>query len=290
MSQEKIEQLEKIAKTIRREIIEMLARAGSGHTAGSLDMVEILVALYFEILKHNPQNPAWGKRDRLILSHGHTCPALYATLAEAGYFPKTDLRTLRKFGSPLQGHPHREWLKGLETSSGPLGSGLSQAIGMALADRANLETKSPSFGDLVSKISGNKYFYCLMSDGEMQCGQTWEALMLAGKEKLTNLVAIIDRNGIQISGQTKKIMPLEPLRKKLEAFNWRVLEIDGHNFEQIIGAVETAKKIDEKPTIIIAHTIPGKGFPEFENDYRWHGKVPASGVRHLRLLENGKCK
>ncbi|MCK4386547.1 MAG: transketolase [Candidatus Pacebacteria bacterium] len=267
-NKEKIEKLEKIAKTIRREIIEMLARAGSGHTAGSLDMVEILAALYFEILKHNPQNPAWEKRDRLILSHGHTCPALYATLAEAEYFPKTDLRTLRKFGSSLQGHPHREWLKGLETSSGPLGSGLSQAIGMALADRVN------KFGGKASKDSGDKYFYCLMSDGEMQCGQTWEALMLAGKEKLTNLIAIIDRNGIQISGQTKKVMPLESLRKKLEAFNWQVLEIDGHNFEQIIEAVGTAKKTAAKPTIIIARTIPGKGFAEFENDYRWHGKAP----------------
>jgi len=251
--------LEEIAKSVRQEIIKSLAEAGSGHTAGSLDMVEILVALYFKLLKHNSQNPDWAERDRLILSHGHTCPALYAVLAEAGYFPKTELQTLRKFGSKLQGHPHREWLRGLETSSGPLGSGLSQAVGMALSARMDLSAQ---------------YFYCLMSDGEMQAGQTWEALMLAGKEKLTNLIAIIDRNGIQIGGLTETIMPLEPLREKLEAFNWQVLEIDGHNFEQISGAVETAKKIQEKPTIIIAHTIPGKGFAEFENDYRWHGKAP----------------
>ena len=259
MSKEEILKLEKVSNTVRKEMMEMLIQAGSGHTAGPLSMTDIFVAMYFNILKHDPQNPDWEERDRLVLSHGHTCPALYTTLSEVGYFSKIELQTLRKFGSPLQGHPHREWLQGLETSSGPLGSGLSQAIGMALANRINLD---------------NEYFYCLMSDGEMQAGQTWEALMLAGKEKLSNLVAIIDRNGIQIGGLTKDIMPLEPLRDKLEAFNWQVLEIDGHNFEQIIGAVEVAKKTDSKPTVIIAHTIPGKGFPEFENDYKWHGKVP----------------
>ena len=269
--------LAEIAKNVRQEIIKSLVKAGSGHTAGSLDMVEILVALYFKLLKHKPQNPDWAERDRLILSHGHTCPVLYAVLAEAGYFPKTDLQTLRKFGSNLQGHPHREWLKGLETSSGPLGSGLSQAIGMALADRNK-------FGGKASGKTGDKYFYCLMSDGEMQCGQTWEALMLGGKEKLANLIAIVDRNNIQIGGLTETIMPLEPLCEKLEAFNWQVLEIDGHNFEQISGAVETAQKIKDKPTIIIAHTIPGKGFAEFENDYRWHGKAPAK-VSSLKSQE-----
>ncbi len=275
-----IKDLEKIATTVRQEIIEMLRQAGSGHTAGSLSMTEIFVAMYFNILRHDPRNPDWGGRDRLILSHGHTCPALYAVMAEAGYFPKDELQTLRKFGSSLQGHPHKEWLKGIETSSGPLGSGLSQAVGMVLADRID------HFSDLedldVGCLSGKerKFFYCLMSDGEMQCGQTWEALMLAGKEKLSNLIAIIDRNNIQISGETEKVMPLEPLRDKLEAFNWQVLEIDGHNFEQIIGAVATAKRTtglpfeENRPTIIIAHTIPGKGFPEFENDYHWHGKVP----------------
>ncbi len=271
----KVEDLEKSAKVIREEIIKMLIQAGSGHTAGPLSMVEILVSLYLNILKQDPQNPDWAERDRLILSHGHVCPALYAVMAEAGYFSKTELQELRKFGSPLQGHPHREWLKGIETSSGPLGSGLSQAVGMVLADRIN------TFPGLDSK-KVNKFFYCLMSDGEMQEGQVWEALMLAGKEKLANLIVIIDRNNIQISGPTEKIIPLEPLRDKLEAFNWQVLEIDGHNFEQIIGAVETAKKVinlpfeENKPTVIIAHTTPGKGFPEFENDYRWHGKVPSA--------------
>jgi len=269
----KIEDLEKKAVIVRNEVVAMLKQAGSGHTAGSLSMVEIFVAMYFNILKYDPQNPDWEERDRLILSHGHTCPALYATLAEVGFFPKTDLLSLRVFGSALQGHPHREWLKGIETSSGPLGSGLSQAVGMALADRIDyFSSQDPQ--------SEKKFFYCLMSDGEMQAGQVWEALMLAGKEKLANLIAVIDRNGIQISGQTEEVMPLEPLRDKLEVFNWQVLEINGHNFEQILEAVETAKKnsnlpLEEKrPTIIIAHTVPGKGFSEFENDYHWHGKVP----------------
>ncbi len=270
-----IEQLKASALTIREEIIKMLTQAGTGHTAGSLDMVEILVALYLRILKHDPQNPSWEERDRLILSHGHVCPALYATMAEAGYFSKTELQSLRKFGSSLQGHPHREWLKGIETSSGPLGSGLSQAVGMVLADRINHFSNRDSFKE-------GKFFYCLMSDGEMQEGQVWEALMLAGKEKLANLIVFIDRNEIQISGQTEKVMPLEPLRDKLEAFNWQVLETDGHDFEQIIGAVEVAKKnIDlpfeeNKPTVIIAHTTSGKGYSEFENDYKWHGKVPTA--------------
>jgi transketolase len=271
----KFEDLEKSARVVREEIIKMLIQAGSGHTAGSLSMVEILVSLYLNILKHDSQNSDWSERDRLILSHGHVCPALYAVMAEVGYFPKTELQELRKFGSSLQGHPHREWLKGVETSSGPLGSGLSQAVGMVLADRINY------FSDSGSQ-KAKKFFYCLMSDGEMQEGQVWEALMLAGKEKLANLIVIIDRNNIQIGGSTEKIMPLESLRDKLEAFNWQVLEVDGHDFEQIIGAVETAKKVvglpfeENKPTVIIAHTIPGKGFPEFENDYRWHGKVPST--------------
>lgn len=272
-----IENLEKTAKIIRDEIIKMLVQAGSGHTAGSLSMVEIFVAMYFNLLKHDPTNPDWEERDRLVLSHGHTCPALYAVMAEAGYFPKNELQTLRKLGSSLQGHPHKEWLKGIETSSGPLGSGLSQVIGMVLADRidffSDLDLGGPS-------EKTRRFFYCLMSDGEMQCGQTWEALMLAGKEKLSSLIAIIDRNNIQISGETEKIMPLNPLRDKLEAFNWQVLEIDGHNFEQIIEAVTTAKKLtdlpceEHRPTMIIAHTLSGKGFSEFENDYHWHGRVP----------------
>jgi len=277
-----IKKLEEKAVIVRNEVVDMLKQAGTGHIAGSLSMVDIFVAMYFSILKFDPQNPNWGERDRLVLSHGHTCPALYATLAEVGYFSKTDLQTLRKFGSPLQGHPHREWLKGIETSSGPLGSGLSQTVGMALAN--DMDVGRPRTSDVhgrrTSTSPDGKFFYCLMSDGEMQEGQVWEALMLAGKEKLANLIAVIDRNGIQIGGPTKEVMPLEPLRDKLEAFNWQVLEVDGHNFEQILEAVKTAKKIsdlpfeEKKPIIIIAHTVSGKGFPEFENDYHWHGKVP----------------
>jgi len=273
MENKTIDKLKNVSTLVMTEVVEMLKEAGSGHIAGSLGMVDIFVAMYFNILKHDASNPDWDERDRLVLSHGHTCPALYVTMAEAGYFPKSKLRELRKFGSVLQGHPHREWLKGIETSSGPLGSGLSQAVGMALADRINY------FSDLESK-KNKKFFYCLMSDGEMQEGQVWEALMLAGKEKLGNLVVIIDRNNIQISGEVKQVMPLEPLHEKLESFNWQVLEIDGHDFKQILEAVEIAKKIallpfsETRPTVIIAHTIPGKGFPEFENDYHWHGKVP----------------
>ncbi|MBU4536443.1 transketolase [Patescibacteria group bacterium] len=242
-------------------MLRMLAKAGSGHTAGPLGMIDILVALYFGILKHDPKNPDWEDRDRVIYSHGHTCPALYTVMAEVGYFPKSELDTLRKFGSPLQGHPHREWLKGIETSSGPLGSGLSQAVGMALAEK-------------IDNPISDKSFYCLMSDGELQEGQVWEALMLGGYKKLNNCIAVIDRNHIQISGKTEDVLGLEPLRDKFEAFNWDVLEIDGHDYKQLIGAFETAKKIEDKPVMIIAHTIPGKGFSEFENDYTWHGKVP----------------
>ena len=267
-----IQNLENKSEIVRREILKMLAEAGSGHTAGPLGMTDILVALYFQILKHDSKNPEWKDRDRLILSNGHICPVLYAVMAEVGYFPKSELQDLRKFGSMLQGHPHREWLKGLETSSGPLGSGLSQALGMALAEK-------------IDNPQSEKKFYCLMSDGELQEGQVWEALMLAGHKKINNLIAIVDRNHIQISGRTEDVVSLEPLRDKFEAFNWDVLEIDGHNFEQIIGAVETAKNIKEKPTIIIAHTIAGKGFKEFENDYHWHGKTPDKELVEKILAE-----
>lgn len=261
LDDKKIKELTKKAKDIRISIIESLVEAGSGHTAGPLGMADIFTALYFHNLVHDPKNPDWKDRDRLILSNGHICPVLYATMAHAGYFPKSDLKKLRKFGSPLQGHPHREWLKGLETSSGPLGSGLSQAVGMAIAERMNNK-------------NSDKFFYCLMSDGELQEGQTWEAVMLAGKEKLTNLTAIIDRNNIQIEGTTEDIMPLEPLDEKFQSFNWHVIEIDGHNFESINNAIEEAKAITEKPVVIIAYTIPGKGVKEFEGKYEWHGKPP----------------
>ncbi|MEK7514298.1 MAG: transketolase [Patescibacteria group bacterium] len=257
-----IKELEITANEIRTSIIEMLVLAGSGHTAGPLGMADIFTALYFHTLKHDPHNPSWEERDRVVLSNGHICPVLYATLAHAGYFSLQELSTLRKFGSRLQGHPHRDFLPFLETSSGPLGSGLSQAVGMALADRID------------SGSSSSRTIYCLMSDGELDAGNSWEGAMLAGKERLHNLIAIIDRNNIQIDGFTEDIMPLESLRAKWEAWNWHVLEIDGHNFEEIIGAIHQAKAIFEKPSVIIAHTIPGKGVSGFERKYEWHGKPP----------------
>jgi transketolase len=241
--------LEATANEIRQAIIEMLLAAGSGHTAGPLGMADVFTVLYFHTLRHDPKNPAWPDRDRLVLSNGHICPVLYATMAFAGYFPKEELKTLRKFGSRLQGHPHREFLPALETSSGPLGEGLSQAVGMAIADR-------------MDHADGRRRIYCLMSDGELEEGQTWEAAMLGGKQALHNLVALIDRNNIQI---------------------------DGHNLQEIAAAFDEAKSIFEKPTVIIAHTIPGKGVPEFENDFHWHGKPPdaelgATALRELRSL------
>lgn len=264
LSDKEIRTLELKANEIRQSIIEMLVEAGSGHTAGPLDMADIFTLLYFEILKHNPKDPYWEDRDRLILSNGHICPVLYAAMAHAGYFPKDELLTLRKFGSRLQGHPHRETLPGIETSSGPLGSGLSQAIGMALAER-------------IDNPYSSKYFYCLLGDGELDEGQIWEALMHAGKEKLHNLIAIIDRNGIQIDGYTTDVMPLEPLREKLESFNWDVQEVDGHNIRAVNDAIGKAQAIYSQPSIIIAHTIPSKGVDVFERDFRWHGNPPGLG-------------
>lgn len=278
-----IKALEQKAAAIRETIIKMLIAAGSGHTAGPLDMADIFTALYFHILKHDPKKPDWAGRDRLVLSNGHICPVLYATMAHAGYFPIEETMTLRKFGSRLQGHPHRDYLPALETSSGPLGSGLSQTVGMALANRIN-----------EGRTTG-RFFYCLISDGELNCGQTWEAMMLAGKEKLGNLIVIVDRNNIQIDGFTEDIMPLNPLDKKFEAFNFHVQEIDGHNMTEIIGAVERAKAVFDKPSVIIARTIPSKGIPEFERKFEWHGKPPTSkeeiaiALDAMRTL-NGKIK
>ncbi|MEK7582679.1 MAG: transketolase [Patescibacteria group bacterium] len=257
--EDKIKELELKANDIRQSIIEMLVEAGSGHTAGPLGMADIFTALYFHVLNHNPKDPSWSERDRFILSNGHIAPVQYATMAHAGYFPLEELKTLRKFGSRLQGHPERERLPGLETTSGPLGSGLGQAAGYAYATRMD-----------------NKKFrvYCAMSDGEQDSGATWEAAMFAGKYKLSNLTGVIDRNNIQIDGMTEDIMPLESLRAKWEAFNWHVLEVDGHNIEQFVDSVEQAKAIHEKPTLIIAHTIPGKGIEAIQFDYKWHGVPP----------------
>ncbi len=282
LSEKKISLIEEKANNIRTSIIEMLLEAGSGHTAGPLGMSDIFATLFFHSLKHDPKNPNWEERDRLILSNGHICPVYYATMAHAGYMPVEELKTLRKFGSRLQGHPHREFMPWLETSSGPLGSGLSQAVGMALADRID------------NGVQSEKTIYCLLGDGELNEGNNWEAIMLAGKEKLNNLLAIVDRNNIQIDGYTEDIMPLDSLKAKWEAFNWSVIEIDGHNIEEIVNAINKAKAIFEKPTVIIAHTIPGKGVKEFERDYKWHGIPPNKeqadmALKELRTL-GGKIK
>jgi transketolase len=269
----KIKELELEANRIRQAIIEMLVVAGSGHTAGPLGMADIFTYLYFYGLRHNPKKPDWPERDRLVLSNGHICPVYYATLAAVGYFPKYWLNTLRKFGSHLQGHPHRDFLSLLETSSGPLGSGLSQAAGMALADRMD------------NGKSSGKFIYCLTSDGEHDEGNTWEAVLLAGKEKLGNLIQIIDRNNIQIDGFTEDIMPLESLADKYKSFKWHVQEIDGHNFNAIDEAVNRAKAVFDQPSIIIARTIPGKGVKAFERKYEWHGKPPNKEEGEMALSE-----
>ena len=256
---DKIKELELQANEIRQSIITMLFEAGSGHTAGALGMADIFTAFYFHILKHKPSNPSWTERDRLILSNGHIVPVQYATMAHSGYFPIDELKTLRKFGSRLQGHPERNALLGIENTSGPLGSGLGQAAGIAYGAR----------------MDGKKFrTYCLTSDGEHQSGNLWESVMFASKNKLSNLTVVLDRNNIQINGMTEEVMPLESLRDKYEAFNWNVIEIDGHNIEEITDATEEAKAVFEKPTMIIAHTIPGKGIKEIEFDYMWHGKSP----------------
>ncbi len=269
--------LEKKAEEIRETILSMLVAAGSGHTAGPLGMADIFAALYFHILAHKPEDPNWEGRDRLILSNGHIVPVRYAAMAHAGYFPLEECGTLRSFGSRLQGHPERLRLLGLETTSGPLGEGLSQAAGIAYA-----------FGMDHKK----QRVFCVMSDGEQEEGNTWEAVMFSGKYKLHNLTAVMDRNNIQIDGMTEDVMPLEPIADKYRAFNWHVLEVDGHNIEQFIAACDEAKAIVEKPTLIIAHTIPGKGVPEIEGDYRWHGKPPSKeeAKRFLKELRTLKGK
>jgi transketolase len=279
ISPAKLRELEITANRIRQDIIAMLMEAGSGHVAGSLGMADVFTALYFWVINHNPKNPWWEDRDRVYLSNGHICPVWYATLANAGYFPHPELKTLRKINGRLQGHPHARELPGVENTGGPLGQGLSQAIGSALAAR----------------LDGKRYrTFCLMSDAEQQEGQTWEAVMFAGKHKLHNLLAIIDRNNIQIDGFTEDVMPLEPLKDKYEAFNWHVLEVDGHNIEEIIDACHEAEAIFEKPTVIIAHTIPGKGIEFMEQKFEWHSRPFKSSegeeaLKRLRTL-GGKIR
>jgi len=257
-----VKELEEQANQIRQDIIKMLVAAGSGHSAGPLGMADVFTVLYFHTLNHRPKQPDWPERDILVLSNGHIVPVRYATMARAGYFPVKELMTLRKFGSRLQGHPERVRLPGLETTSGPLGSGLSQAAGMAYALRLNSQD--------------HRRVYCLMSDGEQEEGNTWEAVMLIAKYRLTNLTALIDRNNIQIDGPTEQVMPLEKLKAKYEAFNWHVLEINGNNVQEIIAAFDLAKTITEQPVLILAYTIPGKGVDFMEYDYHWHGNPPGT--------------
>lgn len=259
-----VRRLERLANDMRESIIEMLVAAGSGHTAGPLGMADVFALLYGEVLKHDPKNPSWEERDRLVVSNGHIAPVLYAAMAHTGYFPISELLTLRKFGSRLQGHPHRTALPGIETSSGPLGSGLSQAVGMALALRMDNPYTS-------------QYVYCVTGDGELNEGQIWEAAMLAGKEKLHNLIVIVDRNGIQIDGYTKDVMPLEPLREKWEAFNFDVQEVDAHNIRSVNDAIGKAQAVYGQPSVVIAHSIASKGVDVFERDFRWHGNPPGKG-------------
>lgn len=258
------------ANEIRQEVIAMLLEAGSGHSAGPLGMADVMTALYFEVLNLKPNDPNWPERDRLVLSCGHICPVLYASLALRGFFPRQELISLRKLGSRLQGHPHNLALPGIETSSGPLGQGVSQAVGMALAAILKKEDWRT---------------YVVLSDGEHNEGQTWEALMLAGARRLHNLTAIIDRNNIQIDGHTEDILPLEPLVEKYQSFNWHVIEADGHNFDDIISSLRHARAVFEKPTAIIFHTIPGKGVDFMESDYKWHGTPPDKDQASLALNE-----
>lgn len=270
LNEERLKDLKNKANKVRQLIIETLVEAGSGHSGGPLGMADIFTAFYFYILKHDPKNPDLPDRDRLILSNGHICPVRYVTMALAGYFPIEELKTLRKINSRLQGHPHRTSLPGLETTSGPLGEGLSQAIGVALA----------------GKMDKKSYFtYCLTSDGEHEEGNTWEAVMFAAKNKLNNLIQVIDRNYIQIDGTTEDVMPLDPLKEKYESFNWNAIEIDGNDIKEFIEAVEKAKLVSDKPTIIIAKTIPGKGVSFMENDYHWHGKPPTKEDAEKALAE-----
>jgi transketolase len=281
-----LKQMDKMACTIRQDIIKMLVKAGSGHSAGSLGMADVFTALYFSgVLKHNPKKPEWSERDRVVLSNAHICPVHYAVLARAGYFPVKELGTLRKLGSRLQGHSHRGSTPGVDNSGGPIAHSTSIAVGMAYAAKID---PSISSGQVKYQV------YCLVGDGGQDEGQTWEAVMFAAKHRLDNLTFIMDRNNIQIDGYTEDVMPLEPLRKKYEAFNWHVIEVDGHNIEAIVDAINQAKAVFEKPVMIICHTIPGKGVDFIEWQYSWHGKTPnpeeaRKALRQLRTL-GGKIK
>jgi len=254
------EALPRIAAEIRQSVIESLAEAGSGHLGGSLGLADVFTALYFSMLKHDPAFPQWPERDRLVLSIGHVAPVLYATLAHAGYFPVEELLTLRKFGSRLQGHPGRNHgLPGLELSAGSLGQGLPVAVGMAIAGKSDQKSHT---------------VYAILGDGELQEGSVWEAAMAAAHHHLDNLVAIVDRNGVQIDGKTEEVMQLEPLTDKWQSFGWQVFSCNGHDFDSILNALHSAVTAPGRPSVIIAHTVMGKGVKSIEGNYQWHGKVP----------------
>lgn len=260
-------ELEIKANDIRTDIIKMLEHAGSGHSAGPLGLADVFTALYFSVLRYDPKNPDWEDRDRFLLSNGHCVPVQYATMAHAGFFDRSELKTLRAFGSRLQGHPERKLLPGLETTSGPLGCGLSQAAGMALAMRMDKQDR--------------RWVYVVTGDGELNEGNIWEAAMLIGKERLHNVIAIVDRNNIQIDGPTEDVMPLDDVGAKFETFGWHVLNIDGNDIEAVIDACAMARAVVERPTVIVAHTVPGKGVDFMEYDFRWHGIPP----NHEQALE-----
>lgn len=264
------QKLEQIAKEIRRDILIMLNKAKSGHTGGALGLADIFSVLYFQILKNDPKKPKDKNRDFVILSNGHTCPVLYATLAKKGYFHQKELLTLRQLGSRLQGHPHNTALPGIENSGGPLGQGISQAVGLAAS---------------LKRDKKKNKVYCFVGDGEIEEGQCWEAFLFAAKEKLNNLIVIVDRNHMQIDGDTKDVLKLDPLSKKFTSFNFAAIEFDGNNINQIIHAFKHTEKIKTKPVVLIANTIPGKGVSGMENDFSWHGKAPNDDELELALEE-----
>jgi transketolase len=265
-----IEALREKASAMRIEILKMLTESGSGHTGGSLSAADIVTALYFYKMRHNPNDPKWRERDRFILSKGHAAPVLYAALALSGYFDPSLLKTLRKIGSPLQGHPCSTKLPGIEISTGSLGQGLSIANGMAL-------------GLKMDKL--NSRVYCLLGDGETQEGQVWEAAMTASHYKLDNLCAIIDNNGLQIDGQCCDVMSIEPIVNKWEAFGWNVIDINGHDMKAVVGALDMAESVKMKPTMIVARTVKGKGVSFFENKVEYHGITPTHEELEMALKE-----
>ena len=270
LSDKRIKELEVIANRLRVSVIEMVAHAGSGHQGGPLGMADVFAVLYFHALNHDPKKPDWEERDRLILSNGHTCPIRYAAMAEAGYFPHEELKTLRRLGTRLQGHPERTKLPGAETTSGPLGAGLAQAAGLAYA----------------GKMDKKKWrVFCQTSDGEHEAGLHWEAMLFAGKYRLDNLICIVDRNNIQIDGRTEDIMPLEPLRQKYESFNWHVLDCDGNSVSAVVDALEATKSLFDKPICILTHNVPGKGVSYMENNYIWHSQPFKAGQAEAAVDE-----